>query len=527
MTVGNVFGKKSVLTSFLNSARRDNNEIPTLLSRTIEADELKIQNAIELLGDTEATPNEARIFLNVIDGFVITGKNGDDSEITLKNKSGTTVFRLPVNTGNLELTPSGRVSIGGTVANVLPLAQLGLFGDNGGLQLPTFTTAGRDALINAHRWYNNSWTKRVKLTIQQTQVDADLTDFPVYVDLSTMPAGFWSAVKSDGSDIVCTSSDALTKLSRELVSIDTVGQTGELWVKIPTVSGTVDTTFYIYYGNAGAAETNDTATWKSDFKAIWHMKDATTSTVSDSTTNGNTATKVGANEPIEATGKVGKGQTFDGSNDRMTAPNTVGSLEPTFQGNFAVGMWVKTTTTASTKGLWRKNSSAGGKGHNLVYFNYPSTGKCKFYAGSGGDADALDSVASNLNNGSWRRIWFIRDGTTQYMYIDGAEDGNKTIGSGNSAEGGFEFAHVNNAANLEVSMDEVFILAANPGTAWIDAEYTNQNTPTTFYSVGTEESVPTDGLADLTECYGLLIYNQSTDKLNFWDGTTWRVITST
>lgn len=35
-------------------------------------------------------------------------------------------------------------------------------------------------------WYNSSWTYRLKLTIDNTKVDADLTDFPVYVNLNNL-----------------------------------------------------------------------------------------------------------------------------------------------------------------------------------------------------------------------------------------------------------------------------------------------------------------------------------------------------
>ena len=39
-------------------------------------------------------------------------------------------------------------------------------------------------------WFNDSWGYRIKLTIDHTKVGADQTDFPVYVDLSLLPAQF-------------------------------------------------------------------------------------------------------------------------------------------------------------------------------------------------------------------------------------------------------------------------------------------------------------------------------------------------
>ena len=35
-------------------------------------------------------------------------------------------------------------------------------------------------------WYDNDWGYRVKVTVASAEVDATLTDFPVYVDLSDL-----------------------------------------------------------------------------------------------------------------------------------------------------------------------------------------------------------------------------------------------------------------------------------------------------------------------------------------------------
>ena len=82
-----------------------------------------------------------------------------------------------------------------------------------------------------------------------------------------------------------------------------------------------DATFSLYanyaislYGTGGII-TAGTNVWDDYFKMVQHMVDATTSTIKDSTSNNNDGTKKGAGEPASATGKVGLGQNFDGSND--------------------------------------------------------------------------------------------------------------------------------------------------------------------------------------------------------------------
>jgi len=63
-----------------------------------------------------------------------------------------------------------------------------------------------------------------------------------------------------------------------------------------------------------------TSVWDRNFKLVYHMADKTTSTVQDSTSKSNDGAKKGANEPVEATGKVGQAQDFDGVNDYIRVP---------------------------------------------------------------------------------------------------------------------------------------------------------------------------------------------------------------
>ena len=63
------------------------------------------------------------------------------------------------------------------------------------------------------------------------------------------------------------------KLKWEVEKYD--GTTGNLiaWVKIPSVSSSTDTVFYLMYGDS-AINTNQSDppnTWDSNFKGVWHM----------------------------------------------------------------------------------------------------------------------------------------------------------------------------------------------------------------------------------------------------------------
>jgi hypothetical protein len=100
----------------------------------------------------------------------------------------------------------------------------------------------------------SGWSNYAIITVAHGQVvSGGVTNCPVLLTEANLPSGFWSAVKSDGSDIRITSSDGATEINFELVGIDTGAQTLELWFLAASLSDSTDTTFYIYYGNSGAS----------------------------------------------------------------------------------------------------------------------------------------------------------------------------------------------------------------------------------------------------------------------------------
>ena len=56
------------------------------------------------------------------------------------------------------------------------------------------------------------------ITIDNTKVSADLTDYVIYVNLANLNATFWSTVADGGGDIRVFKSDGTTELAREVVS---------------------------------------------------------------------------------------------------------------------------------------------------------------------------------------------------------------------------------------------------------------------------------------------------------------------
>jgi len=158
-------------------------------------------------------------------------------------------------------------------------------------------------------WLDINWQYRIKFTVDNTKIDSNLSDFPTLVKLSVSNFDF-SDAKSDGTDIRFTSSDGTTLLKFERERHDSINELAEYHVKVPSVVSATDTDFYMYFGNAVAADAEDaTNVWDSDFLLVSHMIDVTTSTIENSKTGG-TKNKGSANNPLEVVGEIYKSQDF-------------------------------------------------------------------------------------------------------------------------------------------------------------------------------------------------------------------------
>jgi len=69
------------------------------------------------------------------------------------------------------------------------------------------------------------------ITIGAGEVSADLTDFPVMIDLADMPSAFWTGVRSDGGNVRAYAADGVTQIPIDLTYINVSRQLGRMFVK--------------------------------------------------------------------------------------------------------------------------------------------------------------------------------------------------------------------------------------------------------------------------------------------------------
>lgn len=331
------------------------------------------------------------------------------------------------------------------------------------------------------------WSHYVEITVAAAQVASDLTNFPVFVDLSTLPSGFFSAARSDGGDIRVTLADGTTQVPREVVAIDTGAETGELHFLAPSLSSSVDTVFRLYVGNASATEpaVTDTygrnAVW-ADYWQVYHGDGLT-----DSTGNGHTLSAIGNAAAGASGGKLGAAFSLDGTGDRLE-----GSLEGT-DGPLRLSAWCKPTTdTGNGQGVVAaQDIEAGG---NESWIRVTAQGNVT--------NDPLRVQATDQSDVS-NTVDVTSISFAAWNYCVGTVDAGGNVKAG--LNGGAKSGESSNAPsispldtlligqwwNLDTYIqpfggliDEVRVDPNLRSDDWDAAEHTNQNTPGTFYSVG-------------------------------------------
>ena len=342
---------------------------------------------------------------------------------------------------------------------------------------------------NSAAWYNSAWGYRKKITIQNAYVDSSLTNFPLYVDI-TSDANIGASAQTDGDDILFTTDDGITKISHEeeYFNISAGSATGHYWVKVPAINSGTTTDIYIYYGNSSASDQQQvTDVWDSNFKAVYHMN--STSWI-DSTSVGNDGTTVGS-VTTSASGKVGTAGSFPaGAGNYINLGDGNSNLDLTNK-DFTMSAWIKPDVDDTTLliGL-ESNSSANG-----INLSRSSTNVIS-YNNNGSAKVSTESVtaAAGWAYVSFRIDYLGYDATTDqvYFYVNGTANNddfysNKhvsaydycVIGVDPRDKAGYEFDGL---------MDEYRVSNTFRSDEWIKFEYYNMNEVDNELEWDTQES---------------------------------------
>jgi hypothetical protein len=339
----------------------------------------------------------------------------------------------------------------------------------------------------ADPWWDSDWTYRKSITIDSSLVDADLTDFPVMISVSD--ADLASKAQADGDDIAFADISG-TKLDHEIEYYNSTTGTLVSWVRIPSVSSSTDTVFYIYYGNSLATnQENPTGVWTSDYTLVLHL-DETTGNHTDSTSYASDAEPLGGVNQ-SAVGKIDGADFFDGVNDVVQVEHREGLAE--FNVSFTVSCWFYLESNSTTKTLLNKYNTTGADRAWYVQYRPFATVQIALVGSEDGTTTQQWWTAYTPANKTWYHLAVVwQADTAPTFYINGAQSATSGIGT-------ISNIHNNTATPLYIGdnyasdefhgiLDEVRITNGTRSADWISASYRNQDSPQTFYSVGSEET---------------------------------------
>jgi hypothetical protein len=361
-------------------------------------------------------------------------------------------------------------------------AQIGLSSPNEKAQNPIQPT-GTQTTFNP---FTQGWLYRKQITIDHTKVSDTLVNFPVIV--STTDTDLKTKTQSDGDDILfMDTTGAATQLSHEIEQYDQSVGTLVAWVNLPTISSSQDTIFYMYYGNPScSSQQNPATTWDSNYLAIWHMNNADGA---QDSTGDHDATPV-VPPTYQANGKIGFAETFSGS-QFLSADNPqtmVGldaiTIEAWIKINYdSTGAIVVDTFNSDYDGdAWRFVYTMGGTLAFYMEHNTPSNQDAHVIA-----TDILVGTWYHLTgtwtNGNKLNIYknsiFAAESPSNFSGMINRPDTNAFIGAEHDT-------HSTLFHYLYGTIDEIRISNIARSPAWISTSYSNQNDPSSFYSIGIE-----------------------------------------
>jgi hypothetical protein len=355
-------------------------------------------------------------------------------------------------------------------------------------------------IAQAEDWYNPSWAYRRLVTIDHTKVSNVTTPSTTYANFPVLVyATGLSNINANGSDIRFTLSDGVTELPREIESYSS--GTLYAWVKFTLTKDSGDSTndtIYMYYGNTAATEPAAGSTygsqnvWDSNYKLVHHMKDTTSSTITDSTANSNNGTKEDVNEPLETTGQIWKGQAYSTSTAYYINCGTNTSLNIT--GAFTIEILFKDITGSSGwQTMFGKGESGSNKNHNYL-LGLNTSDEIDLSFGDGVNYRTF-TTTSTISDNNWHHIGGVFISSSDMcVYKDGSLQtgtyaGTATLPASNTKKCVIGAANVI-ATFYQIdggSLDEVRLSNTDRPAGWIITGYNNQYNQSTFCTFSGEE----------------------------------------
>ncbi len=291
---------------------------------------------------------------------------------------------------------------------------------------------------------NNDWKYKVPITINNSFIDENLSDWTLVFDQSFSTVLYddngpldadGSAVSLNGGADIRFSSDSagINLLARDIRRWETNNSPSdafcEVAVKIPTVNSGSTTTIYMWWGNAAALEPDPTDDY-GQYNAYNEDQIAMITGGADPSSNFSDRLNVswtvpiGGKRPLQELGILGMANSFEANNSALEAVNE--SVFDGIESNGAISMMaiVKPVTTGPTSPNFRilvsRGNAFGSTTNYYVICHDRINDQLEFPIQGRSPADRVLASSIGVNLGSWYAFGVNgEDPSTANLIIDG------------------------------------------------------------------------------------------------------------
>ena len=344
----------------------------------------------------------------------------------------------------------------------------------------------QDVRATQDNWYNTNWSYRTSFNINGAGAAAfketNITGFKFYFESTgALANNLKDNALNTGNDILFTEEDGITKIPHEIISFESSTGLLKAYIKLD-FNRNGDNKYFIYYGNSAATDQQDKTNLWSDHHAAYLFRETPTgiaNDVIDSSGQNNANSEGMMNASDIVAGKLHKAIDLDGTDDAVIIPG----LNLSTIGDFSISFWINTDVlpTSGNEVVVLAQNHATADENKVVYIDNPS-GTVTIRSG-------LSSLNTTLfANTTWTKV------VVSYKngYATGAVVQNNVefLGAFTVVNDASDFFLGKNQAgsiflNAQIAELRIMKYTMTPNEA--ELEFSNQNTPSSFYTINSQE----------------------------------------
>ena len=333
------------------------------------------------------------------------------------------------------------------------------------------------------------------ITIPHEQVfgSGSHNNFPILI--SILDSDLHEDVQATGSDIAFANDTNWLDHEIELFNQTYNSTHAQLvaWVRIPSLSTSINTTIYLYYGNTTMTSQENPANLWSTYDSVWHLKESGGggAYLKDSTTNNYNGDPSGTQ--YLSNGKIAGARNFVADDDNIAINNGSGLLN----GNsmFLISFWMFPNYSSDLE--WENEDE------RFVFYKSWSVRMVRTWRNPGQPAgrgmfqadiefENYGTIFPNfwITRNTWNHIILSYDGSYFRAYINGQQTSSESIGSDNLISDSSIFILGDDGSNcFNGFIDEFRISNSTFNTGWYQTEFNNHNNTESFFTISSEETV--------------------------------------